>query len=74
MHPFGQIMKILTIPVPFQAFVSRVITLTLVELFADPQTPSRGMQSTLFLIQTADPSGSGVVFTVTAEKMMNLID
>jgi hypothetical protein len=67
-------MKILAIPVPFQAFVNRIITVTFVELFADPQTPFRGMQSTLFLIQTADPSGSGVVFTMTPENIVNLID
>ncbi len=73
-HPFREVMIVLSIPIPFQSFVQGIGRPPFVHLFPDPQAPLRGVHCALLLIQAADPAGSGVVFTVPAEYGMNLID
>jgi hypothetical protein len=67
-------MVVLSIPIPFQAFVEGISRPPFVYVFTDPQPPLRRVRCALLLIQAADPAGSWVVFTVPAKYFMNLID
>ena len=41
-HPFGEVMIVLAVPVPFQTFVERVGRCSFVQFLADPEPPLVG--------------------------------
>ena len=72
-HPLGQIMEVLAVPVPFHTFVVRFGGAAFLELLTDSQTADCGMLLAFRLVQPADPPGLGVVPTSPAEGVMDLI-
>jgi hypothetical protein len=73
-HPFGQIMKILTIAIPFQSLVDWFTNLAFLERLADPQTASGRMTLSGFFIQAADPALTNIVTAITPEHLIHLVD
>jgi hypothetical protein len=74
MHPFGQIMEVLPVPIPFQIFVIRIVRLSFIQFFSYPQTPLGRVQPPFLFRQPADPSGSRIICTISAQYLMNLRD
>ena len=66
MHPFGQIVVILPVSVPFQILVKRLVRSAFIQRLADTQAPAGGMLFSFFSTQTADPAGPGVILPVPA--------
>ena len=73
-HPLREVVVVLAVLVPFQTLIGRLVGLTFVQLFSDPQAPSGRVQLTLLLIQAADPAASWIIVAVPTEGMMHLID
>src|SRR5271169_756913 len=74
MHPFGQIMKILAIPIPFQPLVNRFTGSAFLERFADPETTCGRMLARGFVIEPADPPAAQVIVAIPSQHAMHLID
>jgi len=74
MHPFGQIVVVLSVPVPFQSLIAGLLRSALVELLADSEPPGSRVLSARLLIKTADPPGPRIVRPVPPQYMMDLID
>ena len=74
MNPFGEIMEILTVPVPLPLLVDRFIGTTLSERLANPKAAQRRVVATPFVIESADPAFANVVTAITPEHSMDLID
>jgi hypothetical protein len=74
MHPFRQIMKILTVAIPFQSVIDWFINLAFLERLADPQTASGRMTFSGFIVQAADPALTNIIAAITPEHLMHLID
>jgi hypothetical protein len=70
MHPFGQIVEVLTIAVPLQPLVEGLVGAALGELFADPKPATGRMILPLALAQPADPSLARVVATMSSQCVM----
>ena len=73
-HPFCQIMKVLTILIPFQSIVSNFAGLAFIQLFANPQASLGRMQTCLFIIKATEPATLPTVGAVFPQGMMNLVD
>jgi hypothetical protein len=73
-HPFRQVMEVLTILMPFQLRIRRLIRSALIQRFADTKATTRGMPLALFLGQPADPTLPWVVISMATQDMMHLID
>ena len=50
MHPFRQIVEILTVAIPFQSLIDRFTRLSFLERLADPQAASGRMTLSGFFI------------------------
>jgi len=74
MHPFGQVMVILPILIPFQTLIRRLIWLALIQLLSNAKTTYCWMLFTLLRIEATDPALSWVVTSVFAEEVMYLIN
>jgi hypothetical protein len=83
MHPFGEIMEILTVPIPFQPFVvpipfqpfvDRFIGSALSERLTDPETTQRWLVAPSFIIESADPASAQIILTITPQHPVHLID
>lgn len=73
-HPFGQIMEILTVAVIFQLIVFGLVGQSFRQLLAYPQAAAGGMFLAFGFIKAAYPSAPAIVLAVTAEHMVNLVD
>src|SRR4030042_4984164 len=73
MHPFRQVMIILPILVPLQAFVKGITKSPFVQFLTDPQSSLDGVLPSLLFIEAAYPASPWVVFAVAAECLVNLI-
>jgi len=73
-NPLGQVVGVLAVPVPFEAFVHRLAGLALVQGLADPQPACGWMPLSLLFTETADPSCPGIVGAVASEDVVYLID
>jgi hypothetical protein len=67
-------MKVLAVPVPFEAFVEGLGGFALLTLFAYPQSACGWMESGFLSIKAADPAGSLVILPVSSERRMYLPD
>ena len=74
LHPFGQIVEVLSVPVPFQLLVVRFAFPTLGQGLAYPQSPDGGVSRSFLFPQAADPAGPDVIRPVPAEYLMDLGD
>src|SRR5512139_1912680 len=74
MHPLRQIVKILAVPVPLRTLVKGLIRSPFVLLFADPQSPERGMFPALLLIKAADPTLACVIPAMLPQRRMHLVN
>jgi hypothetical protein len=73
-HPLGQVMVVLSVPVPFQPLVGGIERPAFVQLLSDPKASDGRVHLALFLIEAADPAASRVVVSVTTEDAMDLIN
>jgi hypothetical protein len=69
MHPLGQIMEVLAIPIPFQPFIQRFIGVAFLKRFADPQAARCRMMAPSLFIKSADPSAAAVVLAISPEDL-----
>jgi hypothetical protein len=74
MDPFGEIVEILTVPVPLASLVDGFVGTTFPEELANPKATQRWLVVTLFVIEAADPAFANVVTAITSEHSMDLID
>jgi len=74
MHPLGEVVVVLPVPVPLQTLVKRFFGAALGEGLPDPQSPAGRVQGAFAAAQAADPAGPMVIASVTAEDAMHLID
>ncbi len=72
-HPLGQVMVVLPVPIPLQALVKGFAELAFIQLLTDPQAPHGRVQPAFLLIEAADPSTSRVIIAVPTENAMHLI-
>ena len=73
-HPFGEIVKILTVPIPLQSFINDFIGTALFQRLADPETAQCGVAASRLLIEAADPALAILITAKTAKNPMNLLD
>jgi hypothetical protein len=73
-HPFGQVVVVLAIPLPLHPFVEGLSRPALVQFLADPQPADRRVPPSLLLVEAADPAGARVVVAVPAEDGVYLVD
>lgn len=73
-HPFGQVMEILAVPIPFGPIIKWLCSPPFGSLLSDAESASGGMMLSFGFVQAADPSGPRVVFPVFAQHLMDLID
>ena len=73
-HPLGQVMEVLTVPVPFRPLVGGLTRLPFVQLLADPQPTGGRVPLPLLFAQAAEPAGPRVIGAVPAEDVMHLVD
>ena len=73
-HPFGQIVKILTVPIPLQSFINDLIGTALFQRLADPETAQCRVAASRLLIEAADPALTTLIMAKTAKNQMNLFD
>ena len=74
MHPFRQIMEVLTIPIPLQTLVERFGLFALLELFADPSAHPLSDELSFLFVEATDPAAARIVVTVSAKHLMDLIN
>jgi hypothetical protein len=74
MHPFGEIMEILTVPIPLQPFVDRFIGTALPKRLTDPETTQRWVVTPSLVIESADPASAQIILKITPEHPVHLID
>ena len=73
-HPFGEIVKILTVPIPLQPFVERFICTPLFKRFADPQAAGRWMTASSLLVESTNPATSDIVIAIPPKHSVYLVD
>ena len=73
-HPFGEVMEILTVPIPLQTLVDRFVDIAFLERFADPQTASRRVVPPPLIVESADPPVARVVIAILPQHGMDLIN
>jgi hypothetical protein len=73
MNPFGEIMEILTVPVPLALLVDGFVGATLSKRLANPKAAQRRVLTTPLVIEATDPTFANVVAAITAEYSMYLI-
>src|SRR5262249_27691797 len=73
MHPLGQVMKVLAVSIPLEAPIQWFAHRSLGKCLADTQAAARGMRFALLFAESADPTGSGIAGTVTAQLVMDLV-
>ena len=74
MHPLGQVVKIPTVPMPFQPLVNRLAGWAFPERFTDPQAARGRVLAPTFVIKPTDPTAAHVVRAVPPQYPMHLID
>ena len=73
-HPFGEIVEILTVPIPLEVLVERLGDIALPERFADPQAAGRRMAPSALFVESADPPMTLGVDAISPQHRMDLID
>src|SRR2546423_6665717 len=73
-HPFGQIMEILPIPVPLDALSKRVCYSALIERLADAQASLSRMRFCFRCGEPTDPTRGRAVWAMATEGAMHAID
>jgi len=73
-HPFGEVVIILPVTIPFKLLIKGIIGAPVVHFLANPQSPHSGVQFPFLLIEAADPALSPVVVTVPSKNVMDPID
>jgi hypothetical protein len=74
MHPLGEIVEILTVPVPLQLCVDDFIGTAFSESLADPETAQRGVGASYLVIESADPAFTNILTAIAPQHPMSLID
>ena len=74
MNPFGEIMEVLTVPVPLRCSSMGSSAPRSLTRLANPKAAQRRVVATFFVIQSADPAFANVVTAITPELSMDLID
>jgi len=72
MHPFRQIVEILTVPIPLKTFVNCFVNATLPVEFTDPEAAQSGMTAPTLLIESTDPASAHIVITISPKNLLNL--
>ena len=67
-------MEVLTILVPLELRIRRLIRSALIQRFADAEATAGGMPLALFLGQPADPTLPWIVISMATQDMMHLVD
>ncbi|MEE8156369.1 MAG: hypothetical protein V3T53_15550 [Phycisphaerales bacterium] len=73
-NPFRQIMKVLAVTVPFEAFIDHVIRRSFGERLADPQAADRWVLPSRVLVEAADPAFADIVASMPAQHEVHLIN
>src|SRR5205823_3854363 len=73
-HPLGQVVEVLAVPVPLELLVERLVRAALRQLLADPQTALRGMGRARLLAEPADPTAARIVGAMFPERVMDPVD
>jgi hypothetical protein len=73
-HPFRQIMKILTAAIPFQSLIDWFTKRAFSERLANPQAASGRMTLSGFFVKATDPALTNIIGAITREDLMHLID
>ena len=67
-------MEVLTILVPLELRIRRLIRSALIQRFADAKATAGGMPLAFFLGQPADPTLSWIVISMATQDVMHLVD
>jgi hypothetical protein len=67
-------MEVLTIAIPLQPFVERLVLLALFERLADSQATDGRMEPSDFFVEATDPAVAHIVMTVPTEHLVDLIN
>jgi hypothetical protein len=73
-YPFGQVVEVLTVPIPLQQFVERLICTPLFKGFADPQTAGRWMTASSLLVESTNPATADIVIAIPPKHPVYLVD
>jgi hypothetical protein len=73
-HPLGQVVEVLAVPVPLQLLVKGLGDASLGERLADSQTASSRVSLAFLFTEPADPSGSRIIGTIDSKHVMHLVD
>jgi hypothetical protein len=74
MHPFGQIVEVLPVALPFELIVEGLVDAALRELFANTKAARRGVLLPCRFFEPAQPSGARIVGAMLAQGVVHLID
>ena len=73
-HPLGQVVEVLAVAVPLQAFIEGLIGTAFRKLFADAQPGSGWMRLALLVAEPTEPTVTRVTIPMSPQRLMDLID
>ncbi len=74
MHPFGQVMVVLPVPLPFQPVIKEIVGPAFIQFLTDPEPACGWVPSALRLTEAAYPARTWIIGAVPAKDVVDLID